>query len=75
MEALKPMKTVADINGQPIKIGDLVRQVLYDNGAPIPDAHRREPRRVEAVGASRGEIVLAGLLQWQAAGQFEKVES
>lgn len=69
------MKTVADINGQPIKIGDLVRQVLYDNGAPIPDTHRREPRRVEAIGASRREIVLAGSLQWQAAGQFEKVES
>ncbi|MGC0389140.1 hypothetical protein ABIF91_001494 [Bradyrhizobium sp. USDA 241] len=69
------MRTVPDINGQPIKIGDLVRQVLYDNGAPIPDTNRREPRRVEAVGASRGEIVLAGSLQWQSAGQFEKVES
>jgi hypothetical protein len=68
------MKTVADVSGQPIKIGDLVRQVRYDNGTPIPDVHRRAPRRVEAVGASRGEIVLAGSLQWQAAGQFEKVE-
>jgi hypothetical protein len=67
------MKTVPDINGQPIKIGDLVRQVLYDNGAPIPDAHRRQPRRVEAIGASRHEIVLSDSLQWQAAGQFEKV--
>lgn len=74
-EALKPMKTVQDINGKPIKIGDMVRQVLYDNGNPIPDAHRREPRRIEAVGAPRSEIVLAGSLQWQSAGQFEKVES
>jgi hypothetical protein len=67
-------RTVEDINGRPIKLGDLVRQVLYDNGAPIPDTHRREPRRVEAIGSTRGEIVLAGSLQWQAAGRFEKVD-
>lgn len=67
-------RTVEDINGRPIKIGDLVRQVLYDNGAPIPGVHRREAKRIEAVGASRGEIVLAGSFQWQVARHFEKVE-
>lgn len=49
---------VEDINGRPIKIGDLVRQVLYDNGAPISDAHRREPKRVEAIGTKRYQMWL-----------------
>jgi DNA-binding MarR family transcriptional regulator len=69
------MASVNDVNGQPVKIGDLVRQVLYDDGTSIPDIHRRGPRRVEAIGSARGEIVLEGSLQWQSAGQFEKVES
>ena len=59
------MKIVADINSQTIKLGDLVRQVLCG------DVNRREPKRVEATGAARREIVLARSLQWQAAGQFE----
>lgn len=68
------MASVNDVNGQPVKIGDLVRQVLYNDGTPIHDIHRREPRRVVAIGSTRGEIVLEGSLQWQSAGQFEKVE-
>lgn len=66
---------VEDIHGRQIKIGDLVRQVLYDNGNPIPDTHRREPKHVEAIGTQRCQIVVTGSLQWQDPGQFEKVES
>ena len=64
---------VEDVHGRQIKIGDQVRQVLYDNGDPIPDILRRAPRGIEAIGTHR-QILIEGSLQWQAGALFEKVD-
>jgi hypothetical protein len=52
----------------------MVGQVNYDSGNPIPEEHRREPKRVQQVSTSRCAIMVEGSRNWQSGTQFEIVD-
>jgi hypothetical protein len=66
--------SVKDIRGDTIIVGDMVRQVIYDSGAPIPEEYRRDPKRVLQVATSHYLILVEGSRHMQRGTQFEIVD-
>jgi hypothetical protein len=59
--------TTLDAHGQPIRVGDIVRQCHFGPKAL--------PRTVEQIGCddhTAGHVVVTGLLGWHLAKRFEK---
>lgn len=63
---------VFDKKSQPLQVGDIVQQKIWDGGDAIPDEHLPRPRRIERLGVHR-LIMVEGARDWQASSQFEKV--